>query len=114
MKKLLIVALCFASSASFAAQLCNNGAPQQANLTAGGANDFIKNSFTIKCSANVYLHALQNNVAIAATGGSGKGKNVFGGSSAGGTVSAVAACAATGCSDGNVSGATQNLLDAAT
>lgn len=114
MKKLFIVGLFFASSASFGAQLCDNGTAQQNNLTAGSATDFIKNSFAIKCSSNVRLHALQNNVAIAASGGSSKGKNIFGGSSAGGTVSSVGACDATGCSDVNVSSKTQALLDAAT
>lgn len=114
MKKLLIVGLCLVSSASFGAELCTAGAPQQANLTAGGATDFIKNSFAVKCSANVYLSALQNNVAIAASGGSAKGKNIFGGSSAGGTVSSVGACTVTGCTSADVSGKTQALLDAAT
>lgn len=114
MKKLLIVGLCLVSSASFGAELCTAGAPQQANLSAGNATDFIKNSFAIKCSANVYVSALQNNVAIAATGGSAKGKNVFGGTSAGGTISSVAACDATGCTSANVSGQTQALLDKAT
>lgn len=114
MKKLLIVGLCFVSSASFGAVLCDKGTAQQANLTAGGASDFVKTSFPVKCSSNVYLDVLQNAVAIAAAGGSAKGKNVFGGTSAGGTVSAVIACTVTGCTSGDVSGQTQALLDKAT
>lgn len=112
MKKIILAALCAVSSGAYAATVCSNGTVTA--LTAGGANDFVKVSFAHKCSANIYADALQNNVAIAVAGGSGKGKNVFGGTSAGGTVSSVGACAATGCTISEPASKTQALLDAAT
>jgi hypothetical protein len=112
MKKLIFVAFCMASASAFAAPACANGTAS-APLTAGGTN-FIQSSFQHKCSANIYLEAEQNNVAFAAAAGSGKGKNVFGATSAGGTVTVQGPCAATGCTATEPAAKSAALLAAAT
>ena len=114
MKKLFLVGLCMISPAAFAAGVaaCTNGTPN--TISAGGATDFVKISFAHKCSANVYAAVEQNNIAFAAAGGSGKGKNVFGGSSGGGAVTGIGPCAATGCTGTEPAAATAALLAAAT
>lgn len=115
MKKILVIAgLCLTSSVTFAAGTAAcNGAGAGTQITGDAAN-FVRVTFTPKCSSSTHVAYEQNAVAFAAAGGSAKGKSVFGGTSGGGGVIPVAACPATGCDVGDATGATTALLNAAT
>lgn len=115
MKKLIVAALCMGSSVAFATGTAVCAAPTSS--TSGSAitasANFVKVTFTPKCSTNVHLAYEQNNIAFAAAGGSSKGKTFFGGHSGGGGVVKAGDCAATGCTAANATGATPALLTAA-
>lgn len=114
MKKILMIAgLCLASSATFAAgtAACAGGT---GTAITGATDQFVRITFTPKCSASTHVAYEQNAVAFAAAGGSAKGKQIFGGTSGGGGVVAVKACAATGCIAGDATGETAALLAKAT
>lgn len=99
MKKISILAMTLlAASSVYAAPetVCN--APTTAGdgtqitttygftAAAGGSAGFVINSFTPKCSANVYAAVEQSEISLAAAAGSKKGKNMFSGSTNGGGV----------------------------
>lgn len=99
MKKLIIVAASvLAASSVYAAPatVCSrlsaagNGSAIDGSVgftaAAGGSTGFVINSFTPKCSANVYAAVEQSEIALAVAAGSAKGKNLFGGSTNGGGV----------------------------
>jgi hypothetical protein len=117
MKKLIFIGLCVLSSAAFATgtAVCASSPTAAASttpITGDGAN-FVKVTFTPKCSANTHVAYEQNAVNFAAAGGSSKGKTVFGGSTGGGGVSPTGATCANGCAAGDATGATNALLTAA-
>jgi len=68
-------------------------------------SSFVKVGFTPKCSANVFLDGVDQSSTVYAVGaGSAKGKKVFVGSTAGGSVSPITTeCAASGCTASEVS-----------
>lgn len=83
----------YAAPASVCAAPTNAGDGTQISSTTGyggTASGFVVNSFTPKCSANVYAAVEQTEIALASAAGSKKGKNVFAGSSNGGGVKSVA------------------------
>lgn len=115
MKKILIIAgLCLTSSMAFAAGTAVCDGAGGGTAIAGTTTSFIRTGFTPKCSANTHVAYEQNAIAVAAAGGSKKGKSVFGGTSGGGGVNVVTACAQTGCVAGDATGATAALLAQAT
>ena len=62
---------------------CNNGT---ATSIASSATGFVKNDFTPKCSANVYVNYNQTNTDFFVKGASSKGMHTYGGSTMGGGV----------------------------
>jgi len=94
-----------------AVTICAGGAAGNGAAVAVGS--FVKVGFTPKCSANVFLDGVDQSSTVYAVGaGSAKGKKVFVGSTAGGSVSPIATeCAASGCTAGEVTSA---AADAAT
>lgn len=111
MKKVILAAV---SLAALAASMNANASTGQTvvcsgqNAGAGAAfadpavasvtDTFHKAAFTPKCSANVWLTYDDQTTFVRVGSVSGKGKNSFGGSTAGGAVKAYTACAsATGC-----------------
>lgn len=113
MKKTLALCLCLMAPAAFAQTAACAGTGSASTIT-GAAGNFVLNSFTPKCSANTHVLYQQNAIAFAAAGGSSKGKNVFGGTSAGGQVTVVGACASTGCTATEPTAQVTTLLNAAT
>lgn len=99
MKTTLGVALCVASSVTFAAAACA-GATTAGSGTAitGATTNFVKVTFTPKCSANTYVDYEQDLVNLGAAGGSSKGKTVFAGNTSGGGVQPNGTTCASGCS----------------
>ncbi|WP_269531138.1 hypothetical protein [Chitinimonas sp. BJYL2] len=64
----------------------------------GSTASFVKNDFSLKCSANVLMDYSQDAVTAGVCAGSIKGKNKFGGTTAGGAVSAATTtCGTDGC-----------------
>lgn len=114
MKKIIIgLSLCVASAASMAAPVCAIGT---ATAVTGDAANFVKSTFTPKCSANTYVNFDQD----AANGGVGavsqKGNQIFGGHTNGGAVTKLTTggdCAASGCTQTNASDAAAAMLTAA-
>lgn len=84
MKK-LIIALCLAvaSSASMATTVCAAGT---ATAVTGVSTNFVRTSFTPRCSANTQVDFQQNANAAAVGAASSKGNQSFGGHSNGGAV----------------------------
>ena len=81
-----------------------NGTP----FTAG--TNFVKQEFTPKCSANVFMDGLEVSATVFAAGAaSAKGKHYFGGSTVGGAVANIDKCGDPAC----VQGDSQKGLDAA-
>jgi hypothetical protein len=87
MKKVLLVAmaLAFPLAAQAAVTTACNGVGGDVSI-AGATTTFIVNTFTMKCSANVYIKYDQSATAVGVAAVSGKGKNIFAGGSAGGQV----------------------------
>ncbi|MDR2507642.1 MAG: hypothetical protein LBD67_06565 [Candidatus Accumulibacter sp.] len=103
MKKAIVLALSLMTAGHvFAApaELCTNGAATGSGITVSGTRGlytitpsmFVVTTFEIRCSANVDLAKDENAVALVVGSKSRKGKNVFEGSSVGGSVRAVRAC----------------------
>lgn len=92
-----------ASLSANATPLCTGGAAGDAT-TAVGVGTFVKVAFTPKCSANVFLDGIDSTSTLyVVAAGSAKGKRIFAGSTAGGSVSPVGTdCAASGCTLGEV------------
>lgn len=88
MKK-LIIALCLgvASSASMAATICDAGT---ASAVTGVDTNFVRATFTPRCSANTQADFQQNANSAAVGSASTKGNQSFGGHSNGGAVEKVA------------------------
>lgn len=113
MKKAIFAAALAAVTMPAFAQtaVCTGGDAGDASVT-GGTN-FIKNTFTQKCSANVYL-SYEENATVAAVGAaSKKGKNSFAGSTAGGAVAKSAECPSSGCVADTATTAAGTAFDAA-
>lgn len=102
MKKIILGSVLAAAAISSQAgtvtqTICSGGATATNGQTVA-AGGFVKTAFTPKCSANVFLAADDMTSYYGAGASSGKGKNVFQGSTAGGGVRASTTCAsATGC-----------------
>lgn len=96
-----------ASSYSNATAVCTGSDTAGAKSVSAGA--FIKEAFNMNCSKNVFLDYSETATVVAVCAASKKGKNSFGGSSDGGSVSAAGACAGDGCVVGD---ATSNTAKA--
>jgi len=96
-----------------AVTICSGSAAGNGAAVAVGS--FVKVGFTPKCSANVYLDGVdQSSTVYAVAAGSAKGKKIFSGSTAGGSVSPIAGdCAASGCTAGGVTTAAAAAATAA-
>ena len=88
-----------------AVTICTGGPAGNGASVAADATGFVKVGFTPKCSANVFLDGVDQSSTVYAVGaGSAKGKKVFVGSTAGGSVSPITTeCAASGCTPSEVS-----------
>lgn len=74
-----------ASTGAFAADnVCSASSAGSASVTA--TSNFIVNSFTAKCSANVHMDYVETTSAVGVCAGSKKGNKKYGGSSEGGAV----------------------------
>lgn len=105
MKKALILAAVAASavaSQANATAVCTGGTGASVTVSTT-ANMFVKVAFTAKCSANVFSNYSETGTAFGVVAGSSKGKNYFGGGTAGGGVRPLGTCATTGCSATEVS-----------
>ncbi len=83
-----------------AVTICTGGTAGDGAAVVSDATGFVKVGFTPKCSANVYLDGVdQSSTVYAVAAGSAKGKKIFAGSTAGGSVSPVPGfdCPSTGC-----------------
>lgn len=112
MKKIALAALLATMSVgamAAASNVCTGGDATSAQVTA--ASNFIKNNFTAKCSANVYLSYDEDTTKVGVGAASKKGKNVFSGSSEGGAVTGTA-CSATPCAQNDASGKATAALGA--
>jgi hypothetical protein len=123
MKKISIAVTAFlAASSVYAAGTSVCAAPTAAGdgtqITsalgyAGTASGFVINSFTPKCSANVFAAFEQTEIAAAVAAGSKKGKNLFAGSTNGGGVKNVNTTPyANGLTTGDTTGGTADVLAA--
>lgn len=97
MKTRILIASLFlvASSYSNATAVCDGAGAAGAKAIQAG--DFIKEAFNMNCSKNVFLDYSESPTVVTVCAASKKGKNAFGGSSDGGSVSAAGACAGDGC-----------------
>ena len=113
MKKIALAALLATMSVgamAAASNVCTGGtSATSAQVTAG--TNFIKNGFTAKCSANVYLSYDEDATKVAVGAASKKGKSVFAGSSEGGSVTGTT-CAAATCAQSDASSAATTALAA--
>ncbi|MBE2260229.1 MAG: hypothetical protein IAE88_15315 [Rhodobacteraceae bacterium] len=88
------------ANAAGAQTFCNAGSAGPALVAATASDtDFVKVQFTPKCSTNVFLVGNDRNPLLYTVGSASiKGKNKFGGSSAGGSVSVIGnGCASSAC-----------------
>ena len=114
MKKIIVaLSLCAVSAVSMAASsaICTTGTGSQV----AGGTDFVKSSFTPKCSANtsVAFDQSANSAAVGAI--STKGNQIFGGHTNGGAVAKLSTggdCAASGCVAGDATTAADTMLTA--
>lgn len=112
MKKIVILSLAFLASPAFAVEVCA-GAATAAEVDVAkeaGGGKFIATGFKQKCSANVFLDYVTSDTAVAVGAASLKGKNVFAGTSEGGSVAPVGTCAAAACAKGDSGGAATTAL----
>ena len=86
-----------AQAAGTSQNFCTGNTAAYSSATAPTVGSFLKTTFTVKCSANVYLYGDDNNTYYGSGAASSKGKNIFQGSTAGGGVSSSGSCATTGC-----------------
>jgi hypothetical protein len=112
MKKLFVslalgAAAAGATSSALAATACTGVAGNGSAVTgATNGTKFVRVTFTAKCSANVISQYEDQTTTFAVAAGSSKGKNTFVGNTAGGAVKpSGTACAASGCTDANVTSA---------
>lgn len=98
MKKIILASVmaagAIASGNANATAICTGVSPAAAATANPGtaSTDFVRNAFTPKCSANVYLKA-DNSVTYFRVGSaSGKGARSFMGTTAGGSVTSSATC----------------------
>ncbi|TJZ77396.1 hypothetical protein [Chitiniphilus eburneus] len=98
---ILAVGVLSISVSAFAADVCDGKAAGTQPVTAVADNaGFIINNFDMKCSANVILKYEEDGTASVAVGAvSVKGNRMFGGSSEGGAVRDLDACAEKVCDD---------------
>jgi hypothetical protein len=80
---------------------------------ASGTTGFVLNSFTPKCSANVFAAVEQSEIALAVAAGSKKGKNMFSGSTNGGGVKPTGTLYNNGVATGDTTGEATTALGAA-
>ena len=75
--------------------VCSGGAAGSgASFASGGSTSFVKTEFTTKCSANVFMDADDRTATLFTVGSASiKGKKYYGGSTAGGAVTALGECA---------------------
>lgn len=87
----------------------------QISSSTSATNEFVKQSFTPKCSANVFLSYEQDQINFGVGAGSSKGKTAFKGNTGGGAVSARGACTGTGggCQQSDATGAATVALQEA-
>jgi len=87
-----------ANAASGTAVICTgNSTAAAGNAVTTATDTFVKVSFTPKCSANVHMVDNDQNTYYGVGSCSTKGKTFWVGSTAGGSISKQADCAATGC-----------------
>ena len=112
MKKTLLLPLVLICSLSTVVHAEEVGCVADGKEITVKAGEFVKQTFPVKCSANVHSAYDQNANAFAVSAGSQKGKNVFGGSTAGGSVKNIGdpCTASTGCTADQVKGKAAGLL----
>lgn len=116
MKKIILMAVTVAAAAATmnvqaaAVAVCAGAGTATPQVSA--TDSFIKTPFTPKCSNNVHLMVDDQTTFYRVGAASVKGKNGFGGSTAGGAVSVNGACAATGCTATDASAAATNASSA--
>lgn len=96
----LAVAAIGSANAVVTQTFCTGGSNQAASAASVGTatdNNFIKVTFTPRCSANVSLVGMDGGVFYTVGSGSTKGKTSFRGSTAGGGIVSNVTCATTGC-----------------
>ena len=114
MKKIILAsvtvaaALASLSVGAATATVCAGGAGGSGAQQTTATDTFVKVAFTPKCSANVYLIGDDNQTYYRVGSTSVKGKNSFGGSTAGGAVAPTACGAATGCTSSDATSAATN------
>ena len=108
MKKIMILSFVAAAALTGQANAATGGtvcaaAAAAASGTAVDADttEFVKVTFTPKCSANVHMSYAQTGTSFGSIAGSSKGKFAFGGGTGGGGVRSTSQCAATGCTSSN-------------
>ena len=75
--------------------VCSGSAAGSGASFASGASTFVKTAFTTKCSANVFMDADDRTATLFTVGSASiKGKKYYGGSTAGGAVTALGECTA--------------------
>ncbi|WP_269531137.1 hypothetical protein [Chitinimonas sp. BJYL2] len=98
----LIATAAMAASLEAGATAACEGAATSITVT-GSTASFVKNDFSLKCSSNVLMDYSQDAVTAGVCAGSIKGKNKFGGTTAGGAVSAATtSCGTDGCTTSEV------------
>lgn len=79
-----------------AAALCTGAAGGgSVAFSVATSNNFVRTTFNIKCSNNVYSNYAESSTAIGVVAASAKGKNYFGGGTNNGQVTALGACTST-------------------
>lgn len=99
--------LAIAAVTSLSAQaltICAGGSAANGQQVPANTSGFVKVAFVPKCSANVFLDGVdQSSTIYAVASGSAKGKKIYSGSTAGGSIAPLAAdCPTTGCTAGAV------------
>jgi hypothetical protein len=97
-----------AATATYCAASAQAGNGAAATVNSATDQNFVKVTFTPKCSANTHVTGEDGGTYFRVGSGSSKGKTTFGGSSAGGGVVAAGTCAATGCVVSNATTAMQS------
>lgn len=107
MKKILVLLGAMVASQAFAADLCTGGNASKQDVAGGSgavvaSPTFIRNGFSFNCSNNVFLSYTERNATLLTVGtASAKGNQQFGGSSAGGAITAISKCSADPCAQGD-------------
>lgn len=96
----LAVAAMSAQAAAVSQTFCAGGAAGSgaaANVNTATDANFVKSTFTPKCSANTHVVGRDDGSYYRVGSGSTKGKTAFAGGTGGGAVVAAGTCASTGC-----------------